>query len=218
MNDQSTMDSVEYYQFQNVQPSHAHSYFRPIVLGIIDSSGIRSPKIIDLGCGNGALLSVLTERTSPDCLFGIDGSPSGIDQARPMLPGIDLRVADLCQPVPDHPATGKCDFVVSTEVIEHLFDPLSFARSCFSFLRPGGKAIISTPYHGYLKNLALAVTGKMDFHFHPQCLGGHIKFWSRKTLSLLLHEAGFRVVGFHGAGRLPWLWKSMILVAEKPAQ
>ena len=45
--------------------------------------------------------------------------------------------------------------------------------------------------------------------------GGHIKFWSCTTVSQLLNESGFRIVRFIGAGRLPFLWKSMIVVAQK---
>lgn len=44
---------------------------------------------------------------------------------------------------------------------------------------------------------------------------GHIKYWSRPTLTRLMHENGFAVRRFHGVGRLPYLWKSMILVAQK---
>lgn len=82
-------------------------------------------------------------------------------------------------------------------------------------LRPGGLFIITTPYHGYFKNLVMAVTGKMDNHFTVLWDGGHIKFWSYKTLSTLLQENGFRVDHFYGAGRFPWLWKSMVLAAVK---
>lgn len=74
--------------------------------------------------------------------------------------------------------------------------------------------MISTPYHGYLKNLALSVFNKWDKHHTPLWHGGHVKFWSRKTLTQLLEANGFKVTEFHGAGRLPWLWKSMILVAK----
>ena len=74
--------------------------------------------------------------------------------------------------------------------------------------------IISTPYHGYIKNLALAVTGKLDDHFTALWDGGHIKFWSVKTLSRLLEEHGFLVVEFKGSGRTPYLWKSMLLRAK----
>jgi hypothetical protein len=71
--------------------------------------------------------------------------------------------------------------------------------------------VISTPYHGYLKNLAIALAGKFDSHATALWNGGHIKFWSRKTLTSLLEQNGFRVESFIGAGRLPYLWKSMIL-------
>jgi len=80
-----------------------------------------------------------------------------------------------------------------------------------------GGAIVSTPYHGYLKNLALAVTGKMDAHFTALWDHGHIKFWSIPTLTTLLTEAGFENVRFRRVGRIPALAKSMIAVAHKKA-
>jgi len=60
------------------------------------------------------------------------------------------------------------------------------------------------------------LTNKWDAHLNPFWDGGHIKFWSRNTLSQLLNETGFGIVRFIGAGRLPFLWKSMIVVAQKP--
>lgn len=105
--------------------------------------------------------------------------------------------------------------MVSTEVIEHLFSPHLLPRFAAGVLKPGGWLVISTPYHGYLKNLALSLVDKWDDHHTPLWHGGHIKFWSRATLSRLLEENGFVVEGFSGVGRLPWLWKSMVLVARK---
>jgi 2-polyprenyl-6-hydroxyphenyl methylase/3-demethylubiquinone-9 3-methyltransferase len=78
--------------------------------------------------------------------------------------------------------------------------------------------MISTPYHGYFKNLALAISNKLDDHFTALWHGGHIKFWSRRTLTKLLTDNGFRVVGFSGIGRAPFLWKSMVIVARKCAE
>jgi 2-polyprenyl-6-hydroxyphenyl methylase/3-demethylubiquinone-9 3-methyltransferase len=106
--------------------------------------------------------------------------------------------------------------VISTEVVEHVFLPRLFATNCYRFLKPGGRLVISTPYHGYAKNLLLAASGKLDAHFTALWDYGHIKFWSRDTLTRLLREAGFQVDGFHGAGRFPFLWKSMVLAASKP--
>jgi hypothetical protein len=74
---------------------------------------------------------------------------------------------------------------------------------------------LTTPYHGYLKNLLLAVTGKLDRHFTVLWDHGHIKFWSHKTMHEILTETGFTNIKFGGAGRIPWLWKSMVVRAEK---
>jgi 2-polyprenyl-6-hydroxyphenyl methylase/3-demethylubiquinone-9 3-methyltransferase len=108
------------------------------------------------------------------------------------------------------------DFVVSTEVVEHLYDPRSWARGCFDALKPGGALICSTPYHGYLKNLALSIMGHWETHANPLWDGGHIKLWSRATLSALLIEAGFTNIEFKGVGRVPWLWMTMVIKATRP--
>lgn len=84
-----------------------------------------------------------------------------------------------------------------------------------NYFNRGGVAIISTPYHGYWKNLALAVTGKMDRHFTALWDHGHIKFWSRKTLKKLLLEARFSDIKFVRVGRIPLFAKSMIAIVKK---
>lgn len=56
----------------------------------------------------------------------------------------------------------------------------------------------------------------MDQHFTALWDHGHIKFWSRNTLSILLAEAGFQNIGFHRVGRIPPLAKAMIAVARQP--
>jgi 2-polyprenyl-3-methyl-5-hydroxy-6-metoxy-1,4-benzoquinol methylase len=105
--------------------------------------------------------------------------------------------------------------VVSLEVVEHCYDPRHFARTLYALVDDGGIAVISTPYHGYLKNLALAVAGKWDDHLGPLWDGGHIKFFSIATLRTLLADAGFRDIRFIRVGRIPPLAKSIVAVASK---
>jgi len=82
-------------------------------------------------------------------------------------------------------------------------------------LEPGGMAVISTPYHGYLKNLALALSGRMDAHFTALWDYGHIKFCSVKTLTRLFMEQGLRCGRVIRTGRIPALGKSMVLTFHK---
>ncbi|KAA0249048.1 glycosyltransferase [Acidobacteria bacterium ACD] len=72
---------------------------------------------------------------------------------------------------------GSFDVMVSLVVIEHLHAPRLFMKTPHGLLRQGGTVIISTPYDGYWKNLAIAVAGRFDAYFSPLWDGGHIKFW-----------------------------------------
>lgn len=171
--------------------------------------------MLDLGCGNGFVTNELAK--SGNKVSGIDLSESGIKIAQQAFPGIDFKCGNVEEDlVPATFPADTFDAIVSTEVVEHVYQPRHFSRNAFRLLRPGGHLIVSTPYHGYLKNLVLALSGKMDTHFTALWDGGHIKFWSRATLSQLLTEQGFTAIRFIGVGRVPYIWKSMILVARKP--
>lgn len=149
---------------------------------------------------------------------GIDLGASGIRVARQHFPRGRFEVMALNGQTLEKLNAPPFDLVVSTEVIEHVYSPREFARGAFAVLRPGGRFICSTPYHGWLKNVVIASLNKFDRHVNPLWESGHIKFFSRATLSRLLIEAGFTNLQFRGAGRLPWLWKSMVMAGDKPAQ
>jgi len=102
------------------------------------------------------------------------------------------------------------------EVIEHLLLPRRLVEAALSALRPGGLVVLTTPYHGYLKNLALALSNGFDAHWHPLRDFGHVKFFSRHTLLALLEEYGLRALRFSTAGRVPLLAKSMIVSGTAP--
>jgi hypothetical protein len=87
---------------------------------------------------------------------------------------------------------------------------------CFAATKSQGKFICSTPYHGYFKNLAVSLADGWDKHTNPLFDGGHIKFFSKKTLSRLMAETGFQGLQFKGSGRFPYLWKAMVMVGIKP--
>ena len=105
--------------------------------------------------------------------------------------------------------------MISLEVVEHVYDPRAYSATLYALVAKGGVAVISTPYHGYWKNLALALLGQMDKHYSPLWNHGHIKFWSMHTLRQLLREAGFKSIEFRHVGRIPPLAKSMIAIARR---
>lgn len=170
--------------------------------------------VCDLGCGNGYLSGLLLDRNYK--VTGVDASESGITIARRAY---GSRAEFLCerfdQELPRKLARERFDAVTSSDVIEHLYRPADLMECAYELLKPGGVLVLGTPYHGYLKNLALSVLNHWDVHHTVDWDGGHIKFFSVKTLSHLVARSGFVLQGFHYYGRVPFLWKNMICVARR---
>jgi 2-polyprenyl-3-methyl-5-hydroxy-6-metoxy-1,4-benzoquinol methylase len=205
------------YRYSAATLSQVHAYLLPTVKAELQSLHARldgrPARLFDLGCGNGSVASYLAADGWE--VTGVDPSSEGIAEANSAFP--DLRLA-RGSAYDDLATTYGCfPVLISLEVVEHIYAPRDYARTLFDLVEPGGAAIVSTPYHGYLKNLALTVTGKMDAHFTALWDHGHIKFWSISTLTTLLTEAGFETVRFRRVGRVPALAKSMIAIARKAA-
>ncbi|WP_309738666.1 class I SAM-dependent methyltransferase [Chamaesiphon sp. OTE_20_metabat_361] len=118
-------------------------------------------------------------------VVGVEESAAGIALAQKNYPDchfIQDSIYEMSSPELQH----SFDAVISVEAIEHLFNPKAIVTAAKYCLKPGGKFILTTPYHSYLKNLALAISGKLDNHFTALWDGGHIKFFSVPTLTKLL--------------------------------
>lgn len=200
--------------YVHAKPTTAHSYILPAVVDVLGSyfNGSAERDVFDLGCGTGGAAAALAGKGYR--VVGVDPSRDGIAKANINYPELSLNVGSAYDDLSRE--YGRFNAVISLEVIEHVYDPKAFTSTMYDLVKPGGIAVMSTPYHGYLKNLALAVMGKMDDHFMPLQDHGHIKFWSRHTLSTLLLDTGFDRVDFAYVGRIPVFAKSMIAVAQKP--
>jgi len=202
------------YRYADAGPNPAATILLPIVLRLLDGVGLSAGKrkLFELGCGNGSMANALSQKGWD--VTGVDPSVEGILQANAAYPTLKIENGSAYDDLSVH--YGQFPVLLSLEVVEHVYAPRHYAKSAFDLLQPGGIAIISTPYHGYWKNLVMALTGKMDSHFTALWDHGHIKFWSMKTLSTLLLEAGFIDIRFERVGRIPILAKSMIAIARKP--
>ena len=194
-----------------MEAPHTQAYLWRHIISLC--AELRARRIVDIGCGEGSLCRELATRGYE--VIGCEPSVGNLRLAQRAAPGLIFHPVGV-EDDPSALGNESFDVAIATEVIEHLVTPRNLPRFARQLLQPGGHLIISTPYHGYLKNLVLALTNRWDAHLNPFWDAGHIKFWSRQTLSQLLNENDFRMVRFIGAGRLPFLWKSMILVAQKP--
>jgi 2-polyprenyl-3-methyl-5-hydroxy-6-metoxy-1,4-benzoquinol methylase len=204
--------NIEVYGWDHQIPP-SYYYLSPLILKLVKQ--YQPSYLLDIGCGNGALCHLLTQHHFS--AFGIDADQQAIQIAKQQYPKTTFFQYSL-QQNPQlllNQLGHLVEMVIATEVIEHLYSPqllLNFAATC---LMPNGQLIISTPYHGYLKNLALSLSNHWDQHHTALWEGGHIKFFSQNTITALLNQHNFRVKKIYGVGRFPYFWKSMVVVAEK---
>lgn len=210
----SSISSHEFNWVDSETPD-SHAYLAPVVLSEIRKIVIKYPgkqlKLLDLGCGNGEFSARLANEGYQ--VTACDHSISGVEIAKSLFPQIDFFQQDINKELPDQ-YKGQFDIVVSLEVIEHLFQPRILFDRSKEAIGEEGYLIASSPYHGYFKNLALALLNKFDNHWHPLRDFGHIKFFSKNTLLQCASECGFEVLSFHRVGRVPIVAKSIVVVAH----
>lgn len=209
----SIMDKQD-YDYHDAELSHSHAYLHPIVAGLLSRLpvGSNNRRVFELGCGNGSYANKIADMGFD--VVGVDTSEQGILVANQNFPHLRIELGSAYDDLAGR--YGRFPIVISLEVVEHVYFPRKFCSTIFNLLEEGGVAILSTPYHGYWKNLALAVAGRLDSHFTALWDHGHIKFWSIRTLRALLEEAGFVDIAFKRAGRIPPLAKSIVAVARRP--
>lgn len=206
------MDAPYNYDGSGLDPPHQPLYLDRILYRLRADSSIRT--ILDAGCGDGNFAASLAG--AGFTVYGVDlGSAIAIAASRNIGTFREASLYDdLLDPFGD---VERFDAIVAVEVMEHLFSPRDFIGRAEAALRPGGLLILTTPYWGYWKTLALAVAGRVDQMHTALWDGGHIKHWSRKTLTALVEERRFRLVAFDGDARrpIPYLWQGMMLTFER---
>jgi SAM-dependent methyltransferase len=102
-------------------------------------------RVLDYGCGDGALLGILARRAKGAAvdLHGYDPNALGIELARSALElhGVRATLHTSTGSIPD----GFFDCVVCTEVIEHASAPGALLDQIARMLKPGGRLVITTP-------------------------------------------------------------------------
>ena len=211
------MDEMSTDYGWNKEHNNSPDYLVSSLIKIFDTYVNCQELILDAGCGGGHLLNVLYEIKCSN-LRGFDVSQSGINVVKDVYPHLQNLVAvhnGYNKTLPKDFPQNDYGLILSVEVIEHLYNPKVYIDNIYSWLKQGGYLIISTPYHGFFKNLSISLMNKHDTHYDPLWDGGHVKFFSKNTLTRVLNSSGFEIVDFIGSGRIPYLWKSMIVIAKK---
>lgn len=135
---------------------------------------VRNMKVMEIGCFDGAFLSLFE-----DCeLLGCEPNPIGkLAQQR----GVDVRPRYFTRS--EFPPQ-SIDLIVMRHLIEHLPDPASVLNGCATIMAKDGLLLIETPHIEHtLDNLVIG-------NFYHQ----HLHYFSRFSLEIILKRAGLAIV------------------------
>jgi len=177
-----------------------HRYRRWTTWNLIIKRLIPGNIVLDLGCGTGLITQAFIGK--PQLVIALDLNRWALSHldGKPRVTKIQADGESL--PIQDE----SVDFVIATEMIEHLESPLSAAREVYRICKKGGQVIGSVPSTSRVwrlrQHLSLTCGGDEPFHHN----------FTRIEISSLWCRTGFKVLSVRQTCLgLNWLW-----ILEKP--
>jgi SAM-dependent methyltransferase len=105
---------------------------------LVDFAGVRrGQRVVDVGCGPGALTAELASRLGPEAVAAVDPSDSFVEAARARHRGVDVRKATAeALPYPD----ATFDAALAQLVVHFMADPVAGLSEMARVTRRGGVA------------------------------------------------------------------------------
>lgn len=154
---------------------------------ILDSVNRHNPgmRLLDVGAGSGILVEEALARGYQ--AVGVEPSEDLVEIAAgrnlPVLPGVLGQQA----------FEQRFDVVTLVDVIEHVEDPAQLVREAVRVLDDSGLCLVISPD---VNSLCARILGRRWWHYRI----AHISYFSRQTLTRLLHDAGLQVVAIERPG------------------
>jgi len=135
-------------------------------LGLVDPRP--GQRVLDVGCGPGALTALLVERYGADDVCAVDPSESFIAAARKAFPGVDVRRAGA-EALPF--ADGSFDAALAELVVQFMTDPVAGLREMGRVTRPDGVVAACVWDHAEGGRGPLSLFWEAVREFDPEQLG-----------------------------------------------
>jgi 2-polyprenyl-6-hydroxyphenyl methylase/3-demethylubiquinone-9 3-methyltransferase len=164
--------------------------------------------VLDLGCGAGRFARALQDHGAHP--IGVEIADAALQRSRANAPGADLRLMDPDGALPLE--DGSIDLVWCSEVLEHVADTAHTLSEIRRVLHTGGRLLLTTPYHGRVRNTAIALA-RFERHFDP--LGQHLRFYTRRSLRATLEEFAFDDIRIDTFGGPPLLRQALVGLATR---
>jgi methionine biosynthesis protein MetW len=159
------------------------------VSGMIAESVPRGARVLDVGCGTGAL-SVLLRDNRDAAVVGVE--PDHDRATRSAERGIETYASTLESLSPDK--LGQFDVAVYADVLEHLPDPLAELKSVAPFVKPDGVVIVSVPNVAHWSVRFELLRGNFRYARFGIMDATHLRWFTEETIRQLMDQAGLDVV------------------------
>ena len=152
-------------------------------------------RVLDVGCAQGTLALLLAERGHE--VTAADLRPEFLAYAQSRHTHGDVRF--ICADALKDELPGGFDLVFANQIIEHVVYPHQFVARLASKLRPGGRLVVTTPNHGYVRNTlpAFSELGDVTQWEHLQNTAdadGHFYAYTKEELAAVFHSQGLEQV------------------------
>lgn len=141
--------------------------------------------VLDLGCGDGLLLSLLESDGVHGT--GLDLSETAVKKAQAR--GLDARAHDFAKPLPY--ADRTFDIVVMLDVLEHLYDPATLLAEATRVSKK--YVLVGVPNFSSLPARLQVLLGRVPENNLPK--KGHVYWFNFPILRSLLEKVGLHIVG-----------------------
>jgi len=172
----------------------------PLRLDWIDGlAGLKSKRVVDVGCGGGILSESMALRGAQ--VLGIDLShkPLRVAELHALehgVPGLSYREQAVEALALEQPA--GFDAVTCMEMLEHVPDPASGVRACAALAKPGGWVFLST-INRNVKAFVLAIVGAEHvLKLLPKGTHEYARFIRPSELAHWCRDAGLEIAQFKG--------------------
>lgn len=149
----------------------------------------RGRRILDVGCGTGALAAAL-KRSGAEYVAGIELNSRAALAARGVMDTlIEGSVLDCPLPL----AAGEFDYIVFADVLEHLPDPDRALVRCLPYLAKEGRVIVSVPNMRFYTVLLRLVVDRWSYTDSGVRDRTHLRIFTRHSLGRMLARNGLRI-------------------------
>lgn len=171
--------------------------FRNVNLNALLAGMVRGSRVLDIGCGTGALLALLQQAGKE--VLGLEPSDALRAQAAQHHPTVHILAGEAEEVAAL--VTQPADSILMVDVLEHIEGDAAQVARVAQVLAPGGQFIVVVPQHQWLY-------GQRDKQM------GHFRRYTRNSLQRVLEQNGFRVTymrSWNMLGVLPYLVSERIL-------